>query len=133
MRKKSCILNYLRTTLIIGIGLAVASFVEISDLQAMGDRNASKESLELPIRKIPNIPPSGEAYYAPDSLHVIAQTNDVDAIPAENGRSGNLTYTRTSGALRCAASQSVLTTASEFKSGMSLIYQIIEFTRQDEY
>jgi Tol biopolymer transport system component len=51
--------------------------------------------LELPIRKIPNIPPSGEAYYAPDSLHVIAQTNDADALPKKDGQSGSLTYTFT--------------------------------------
>ena len=51
--------------------------------------------VELPTRRIPNIPPSGEAYYAPDSLHLIAQTKDDDAVPNKDGSSGNLTYTFT--------------------------------------
>lgn len=29
-----------------------------------------------PVRKIPNVPENAEAYYAPDNLHVIAQTQD---------------------------------------------------------
>ena len=48
---------------------------------------------ELPIRMIPNIPRSAEAYYAPDNLHVIAQTKDP---MAEKGKvSASLTYTYT--------------------------------------
>ena len=47
---------------------------------------------ELPTWKVPNVPPSGEAYYAPDSLHLIAQTKDPDATPLKNGKPGNLTY-----------------------------------------
>ncbi|MEJ2138930.1 MAG: hypothetical protein P8Y61_05710, partial [Gammaproteobacteria bacterium] len=35
---------------------------------------------ELPTWKIPNIPKAAEAYYAPDNLHVIAQTQDPDAL-----------------------------------------------------
>ncbi len=50
---------------------------------------------ELPTWRIPNIPPAGEAYYAPDSLHLIAQTKDSDAIPFKDGREGSLTYTFT--------------------------------------
>jgi len=52
---------------------------------------------ELPVWEIPNIPNSAEAYYAPDNLHVIAQTQDQDAVRrvTENAPSGSLTYTYT--------------------------------------
>ncbi|MFW2403269.1 MAG: TolB family protein [Gammaproteobacteria bacterium] len=50
---------------------------------------------ELPTWKIPNIPKAAEAYYAPDNLHVIAQTQDPDALKAEGRDSGALTYTFT--------------------------------------
>ena len=40
---------------------------------------------ELPVRIIPNIPQSAEAYYAPDNLHVIAQTKDPKAVQPEKG------------------------------------------------
>ena len=50
---------------------------------------------ELPIRKIPNIPETAESYYAPDSLHVIAQTQDPAALHMESRKSGALTYTFT--------------------------------------
>ena len=33
-------------------------------------------SKELPHRKIPNVPENGEAYYAPDGVHLIAQVKD---------------------------------------------------------
>ncbi|MCP5328341.1 MAG: hypothetical protein R3E75_02330 [Steroidobacteraceae bacterium] len=50
---------------------------------------------ELPTRRIPNIPFAAEAYYAPDSLHVIAQTED--PLAGRNARGGynSLTYTFT--------------------------------------
>jgi Tol biopolymer transport system component len=49
---------------------------------------------ELPSRLIPNIPETAEAYYAPDSIHVIAQTQDPDALRAQNDQSagGALTW-----------------------------------------
>ncbi len=47
---------------------------------------------ELPVRLIPNIPESAEAYYAPDSYHVIAQTQDKDAQKKEGRETGGLTY-----------------------------------------
>lgn len=47
---------------------------------------------ELPVRKIPNIPESAEAYYAPDSYRVIAQTQDPLAEHMEGRASGALTY-----------------------------------------
>lgn len=50
-------------------------------------------SLELPVRIIPNIPAAAEAYYAPDDYHLIAQTQDPDAQSPEGGRVGGaLTY-----------------------------------------
>ena len=42
---------------------------------------------------IPNIPPSAEAYFAPDSYHLIAQTKDSNAAKSSMGTMGNLTYT----------------------------------------
>jgi dipeptidyl aminopeptidase/acylaminoacyl peptidase len=55
--------------------------------------NPSDTSKELPVRQIPNIPPAGEPYYAPDSLHIIAQVQDPDAQQPEGGRiGGSLTY-----------------------------------------
>jgi len=50
---------------------------------------------ELPTWRIPNIPKAAEAYYAPDNLHVIAQTQDPDALKAEGRETGALTYTFT--------------------------------------
>lgn len=50
---------------------------------------------ELPVRLIPNVPSNAEAYYAPDNLHVIAQTQDPAALVAEGRKSGALTYTFT--------------------------------------
>lgn len=52
---------------------------------------------ELPVWKIPNLGFSGEAYYAPDSFHVIAQVQDPDATKPGDPRqkNGSLTYTFT--------------------------------------
>jgi dipeptidyl aminopeptidase/acylaminoacyl peptidase len=50
---------------------------------------------ELPTWKIPNIPKAAEAYYAPDNFHVVAQTQDPDALKAEGRDSGALAYTFT--------------------------------------
>ena len=55
----------------------------------------SRNENELPTWKIPNVPESAEAYYSPDNLHVIAQTQDPDALRAEGRDSGALTYTFT--------------------------------------
>ena len=43
---------------------------------------------ELPVRQIPNMPESAEAYYAPDNYHLIAQTQDPDATPPEAREAG---------------------------------------------
>lgn len=55
----------------------------------------SQRENELPTWKIPNIPEAAEAYYAPDNLHVIAQTQDPMALRAEGRDSGALTWTFT--------------------------------------
>lgn len=47
---------------------------------------------ELPSYMIPNIPEAAEAYYAPDSYHLIAQTRDPDATRTSMGTYGALTY-----------------------------------------
>ena len=51
-------------------------------------------SRELPSRIIPNIPATVEAYYAPDSFHVIAQTQDPMALRPEDKKAagGALTW-----------------------------------------
>lgn len=47
---------------------------------------------ELPSYMIPNIPDAAEAYWAPDSVHLIAQTRDPRALKSANGAIGALTY-----------------------------------------
>jgi len=60
-----------------------------------GAAPATQAGTELPVRLIPNVPKNAEAYYGPDSLHVIAQTQDPLALKAEGRDSGALTYTFT--------------------------------------
>jgi len=68
------------------INLAVA---ETSDAPAADAR-------ELPMYKVPNLPENGEAYYAPDGVHLIAQAKDPDAQDPGRGKVGGaLTYTFT--------------------------------------
>jgi len=50
---------------------------------------------ELPVRLIENVPENAEAYYAPDSVHVISQTKDPIAQRRVNGDMSPLTYTFT--------------------------------------
>jgi len=51
---------------------------------------------ELPVYIIPNLPENGEAYYAPDGVHLIAQVKDPDAQDPGFGKVGGaLTYTFT--------------------------------------
>ena len=47
---------------------------------------------ELSNYMIPNIPEAAEAYYGPDSKHLIAQTRDPDAKKASMGTAGALTW-----------------------------------------
>jgi len=50
-------------------------------------------SRELPVRRIPDIPPAAEAYYAPDGQTLIAQVRDPDAQQSGDARIGSaLTY-----------------------------------------
>ncbi|MBL8199610.1 MAG: PD40 domain-containing protein [Chromatiales bacterium] len=54
---------------------------------------AAESSRELPVRRIPNIPPAAEAYYAPDGQTLIAQVRDPDAQQSGDARIGSaLTY-----------------------------------------
>lgn len=53
---------------------------------------AIDNSMELPVHKIPNIPPAAEAYYAPDNYHLVAQAVDPDAQTAGDKKGGPLTY-----------------------------------------
>ncbi len=57
----------------------------------------SMNDKELPIWLIPNMPESAEAYYGPDSYHVIAQTQDPKATPPSSPRAagGALTWITT--------------------------------------
>ena len=58
---------------------------ETADNSAAGDAPATQE---LPSRKIPNIPSSAEAYYAPDGVYVIANVQDGHAVAAGEGEAG---------------------------------------------
>jgi len=74
----------------------VSSLLPVAGLLVAMSINAeSTAGEELPTWKIPNIPKAAEAYYAPDSLHVIAQTADKDALKADGRPTGFLTYTFT--------------------------------------
>lgn len=54
---------------------------------------ATASGPELPVRRIPNIRAGGEAYYAPDSRHLIAQLEDPLAQKGQGvGGGGSLTY-----------------------------------------
>lgn len=66
------------------------------NLYAAESASAGRDSPELPIYRIPNLPESGEAYYAPDGVHLIAQVKDPDAQQPGKGKVGGaLTYTFT--------------------------------------
>lgn len=49
---------------------------------------------ELPVWLIPGLPESAEAYYGPDSYHIIAQVQDINAVPPSHARAagGALTW-----------------------------------------
>lgn len=55
-----------------------------------------RDKRELPTYKVPNLAENGEAYYAPDGIHLIAQVDDPDAQKPGRGKVGGaLTYTFT--------------------------------------
>ncbi len=62
----------------------------VSEASSWGDDAAAEypEGSELPVRQIPNIPEAAEAYYAPDNYHIIAQTQDPQALVSEARKSG---------------------------------------------
>ncbi len=65
----------------------------VSQASGYADASDYPDDAELPVRQVPNMPESAEAYYAPDSFHLIAQTQDPDAIPAkERAAGGALTW-----------------------------------------
>ncbi len=75
--------------------VAAGTLVSVS-LYAAEPASAGRDSRELPIYRIPNLPESGEAYYAPDGVHLIAQVKDPDAQQPGKGKVGGaLTYTFT--------------------------------------
>lgn len=57
-----------------------------------GEASQEWRARELPVRDIPNVPPSAEAYYAPDNYHIIAQTQDPEADKQPGATTGALTY-----------------------------------------
>jgi len=86
-----------------GCILVLGALIISSNTQAAGNEDAvaaptavSAATGELPTWKIPNIPSSAEAYYAPDNLHVIANVQDPLALSAAEGAAGGaLNYTFT--------------------------------------
>ena len=71
--------------LVAGAVVALAG-ARLDPLPAAMAANEPAAPTELPVRMIPNIPEAAEAYYAPDNLHVIAQTQDAAAQHAGEGR-----------------------------------------------
>lgn len=69
--------------------------IEGTDYSLVTPTKASPE--EMPTWQIPGLPESAEAYYGPDSYHVIAQTQDPDAVPPAHERAagGALTWITT--------------------------------------
>jgi TolB protein len=78
--------------------LAVLTLVALSAGGVVGNARqpqAPAPGTELPVRLIPNVPRNAEAYYGPDNLHIIAQTQDAAAQKADGRETGALTYTFT--------------------------------------
>ena len=61
-----------------------------TDYSIVKPKKASPQ--ELPTWRIPNVPSSAEAYYAPDNHHIIAQTQDPDGAHAPGRSTGALTW-----------------------------------------
>ncbi|MAF83978.1 MAG: hypothetical protein CL797_07750 [Chromatiales bacterium] len=77
--------------------VVIAWILTCMNIAIAGDSDApATDSRELPMYKIPNLPPNGEAYYAPDGIHLIAQVSDPDGQDPGRGKVGGaLTYTFT--------------------------------------
>lgn len=74
---------------------ASQAFFAVS-LMALAGAAVGDDKQELPYYEIPGIPDAAEAYWAPDSYHLIAQTRDPEAVRTERGGNGSLTYIFTS-------------------------------------
>lgn len=74
---------------------AVEAAMEGTDYSLVQRKSVNEN--ELPTWIIPNMPESAEAYYGPDSYHVIAQTQDPDAVrpSSERAAGGALTWITT--------------------------------------
>ncbi len=73
------------------LGAAIALFATGRALIA-SETVPPHDPRELPSYMIPNIPDAAEAYWAPDSRHLIAQTRDPRAVPTQSGGPGALTW-----------------------------------------
>ncbi len=74
---------------------AGAAIIASTDYSLVTPARSTPE--ELPIWQIPNLPEAAEAYYGPDSYHLIVQTQDPDAVPPSHSRAagGALTWITT--------------------------------------
>jgi Tol biopolymer transport system component len=70
---------------------SVARCLALSAVLSAGPVGAD-ESRELPSYMVPIGPDAAEAYWSPDSRHLIAQTKDPQAVPSSRGGPGNLTW-----------------------------------------
>ncbi|MDH5275790.1 MAG: hypothetical protein OEW88_05140, partial [Gammaproteobacteria bacterium] len=61
------------------VATTLAALLAAAAPASAGPVAAAGDSRELPMYKIPNLPENGEAYYAPDGVHLIAQVKDPDA------------------------------------------------------
>jgi Tol biopolymer transport system component len=76
--------------------ILAAAILASSSVAATEPAPGARDGRELPIYRIPNLPGNGEAYYAPDGVHLIAQVTDPDAQDPGKGKVGGaLTYTFT--------------------------------------
>lgn len=84
------------TTVLIVTALLAGCNEERGTDYSLVDKKQRHEK-ELPTWVIPNLPESAEAYYGPDSYHIIAQTQDPNAIPPSHRRAagGALTWIST--------------------------------------
>ena len=76
----------------VGIGLYGCAATPSESLIPQGVETSTLAS-EMPSWQIPNLPAAAEAYYAPDSRHLIAQVRSDDAIKSARGMQGFLTWT----------------------------------------
>lgn len=76
-----------------GFIILVAIIVGTNGNVMAGSDGKNTDNRELPIYQVPNLPENGEAYYAPDGIHLIAQIKDPDAQDPGPGKvGGSLTY-----------------------------------------